>query len=228
MRFKYILFDADDTLLDFAKDEETAFYALFHEKDLTPTPLLYHTYSKINLGLWKQYEREEINKDDINNLRFTNLLKEFGMDGDGIEYNQRFMFHLSEGYHLMKDVETVCKRLKEMGAELYVVTNGLAFIQKKRFARSGLERYFNNTFISELIGYQKPKKEFFDFAFNEIGCTDKSQYLIVGDSLTSDIKGGKNAGIATCWFNFSSVENTTDIKPDYTINNLIELLDIIK
>lgn len=227
MKYKYILFDADDTLLDFKKDEENAVKALFQEYGIAPTPLLIERYSAINLSLWKQFERGEITKKDITDRRFTYLLKEMNIDGDGIEYDKNYRRHLSEGGIKITDADIVCKKLKEKGYQLFIVTNGIESIQTKRFAKSGLEKYFDGVFISEKMNTQKPKKEYFDIVFNEIGSLSKSEYLIVGDSLTSDITGGKNAGIDTCWCNFGNKENNSEVMPDYTIKSLIELLELL-
>lgn len=227
MKYKYILFDADDTLLDFGLDENNAFKAVCTEKGLTYTPYFYERYSAINLGLWKQYERGEIEKSDITRLRYTKLLKEFGIDGDGVEFNECYCRNLSEGGITVKNAVNVCQKLKNAGYELYIVTNGIEFIQMKRLKKSGLDAYFKHVFISEKLGFQKPRKEYFDIVFKEIGCPDKEKYLIVGDSLTSDIKGGKNAGIDTCWINRKNVRNNGEVIPDYTVEEITQLLSIL-
>ena len=227
MKYKYLLFDADDTLLDFKEDEKRAVSALFLEHGIEPTPLLIERYSAINLGLWKQFERGEISKNDIKSLRFTNLLKEQKIDGDGIEYDKKYRRHLSEGGVKFPEADSVCKALKEKGYKLYIVTNGIEEIQTKRFAKAGLVDYFEKIFISETMNTQKPAKEYFDKVFAEIGSYDKSEYLIIGDSLSSDITGGIKAGIDTCWCNFRESTNNTDCKPDFIIKNLAELLDIL-
>lgn len=227
MKYKYLLFDADDTLLDFKEDEKRAVSALFREQGIEPTPLLVERYSAINLGLWKQFERGEISKEEIKVRRFTNFLKEHNIEGDGVEYNEKYRRHLCEGGIKLPDADLVCKILKEKGYKLYILTNGIEEIQKKRFAKSGLVDYFEDFFISETMNTQKPAKEYFDKVFASIGSNDKSEYLIIGDSLSSDITGGIMAGIDTCWCNFRGSINNTDCKPDFIIKNLIELLDIL-
>ncbi|MGN0464468.1 MAG: YjjG family noncanonical pyrimidine nucleotidase [Acutalibacteraceae bacterium] len=225
--YKYILFDADDTLLDFKQDERNAFFALFKEKNLPCGDDLYAEYSKINLDLWKRFERREIDKKYIMDHRFTDFLEKEGIGGDGKDFNNRYCFHLSEGGVKIKNADKVCSTLKAKGYKLYIITNGVKYIQDKRFKKSGLIGYFEYCFISESVGYQKPMPEFFDVVFEKLGDCDRSKYLVVGDSLTSDIKGGKNAGIDTCWFNVSNIRNDADIVPDYTIYELNELLNIL-
>ncbi len=225
--YKYILFDADDTLLDFERDEHNAFFALLKEKSLPLDENLYSVYTRVNLGLWKRFEKGEIDKKYIMDHRFTDFLKIVNIDADGIEMNDRYCFHLSEGGVKIENADSVLKKLVDKGYKLYIVTNGIKFIQDKRFKKSGLENYIEDRFISECVGYRKPMHEFFDFVFNTIGDFDKKNYLIVGDSLSSDILGGINAGIDTCWFNVRNVRNDTDIAPDYTIYGLNELLEIL-
>ena len=227
MKYKYILFDADDTLLNFKEDEKNAVSALFRDNGIEPTPLLIERYSAINLGLWKQFERGEISKNDIKSRRFTYLLEEMGIEGDGVEYDKKYRFYLSEGGVKFPEADTVCKYLKEKGYRLFIVTNGIEDIQKKRFARAGLNSYFEEFFISEKLNTQKPAKEYFDKVFSSIGSYEKSEYLIIGDSLTSDIAGGINAGIDTCWCNFKCEENSSDYHPVYIISNLSELMGIL-
>ncbi len=225
--YKYILFDADDTLLDFEQDERNAFFSLFKEKGFPCDEDLYNEYTTLNLGLWKRFEKGEIDKRYIMEHRFSDLLDKEKIGGDGIELNDRFCFHLSEGGVKMKGAAEVCEALKAKGYKLYIVTNGIKFIQDKRFKKSGLEKYFEYLFISETIGYQKPKAQFFDTVFDKIGDADKSSYLIVGVSFTSDILGGKIAGIDTCWIIARSVRNDGEIVPDFTITELSELLKIL-
>lgn len=225
--YEYILFDADDTLLDFEKDEHDAFFALLKENGLPFDEKLYDIYTSHNLSLWKMYERGEIDKKYIMDHRFGDLVSDGILSGNGSELNDRYCFHLSEGGAKMKNADSVCETLIEKGYKLCIVTNGIKFIQDKRFKKAELSKYFQHFFISECIGYQKPKKEYFDFVFDKLGEADRSKYLIVGDSLSSDISGGKNAGIDTCWFNVKNVRNDTETVPDYTIYELNELLKIL-
>ncbi len=225
--YKYILFDADDTLLDFQSDKHNAFFALLKEIGLPADNELYDEYTKLNLSLWERFERGEIDKQYILDHRFSDLIESGKLTGDGKVLNDRFCYHLSNGNNVISDADSICKALKDKGYQLYIVTNGIKFIQDKRFKTSGLLKYFDDVFISESIGYQKPKAEFFDCVFKSVGDSDKSNYLIVGDSLTSDIKGGKNAGIDTCWYNINNVRNSSDTVSDYTIYKLSDLLDIL-
>lgn len=225
--YKYILFDADDTLLDFEQDERNAFFALFNEICMPCDDKLYGEYTTLNLGLWKRFEKGEIDKQYIMDHRFSDLLEKEKISGDGIELNNRFCYYLSEGGVKMKNAAEVCEALKAKAYKLYIVTNGIKFIQDKRFKKSGLDKYFEYFFISETIGFQKPKPQFFNAVFDKIGDADKSAYLIVGDSLTSDILGGKNADIDTCLINPKKVRNDSEIVPDYTITELSELLEIL-
>lgn len=225
--YKYILFDADNTLLDFDADEHNAFFSLMKEHNIKNGEQIHDEYIKYNLSLWERFERGEIDKDYILLHRFSDLIDKGLLTGDGEALNSGFCEYLSEGGIKMPDAEEICRELTKSGYELYIVTNGIKFIQDKRFASSGLMPYFKECFISEVVGCQKPMREFFDVVLDKIGDHDRSKYLIVGDSLTSDIKGGINSDIDTCWFNPKKVRNDTDIVSDYTIYSLIELRDIL-
>ena len=219
--------DADDTLLDFGQDEENAFKKVCDEKNIAFTPLLYSRYSEINLGLWKQFEKGEITKADILRLRFYNTFKEIGIIIDGTEYSNCYGKHLSNGGIPVDGAIEVCQKLKDAGYKLYIITNGIEYIQEGRFKNSNLGEYFEYRFISECMGVQKPKKEYFDKVLDTIGCQDKEKYLIVGDSLSSDILGGINSGIDTCWINRKNIRNDTDIVPDYLVKTLKDILEIL-
>ncbi len=227
MKYKYILMDADDTLLDFKEDETNAISSLYKYIGIEPTPLLINLYSDINLSFWKMYERGEIEKSEIGPGRFKKLLKELGIKGDCNEIDKKYRSYLANCGVTFPNTIQVCQKLKEKGYHLYIVTNGTESIQKSRFANAGFSKVFEKYFVSDFIGYQKPKVNFFNRVFEEIGCFDKSAYLIVGDSLTSDILGGKNAGIDTCWCNFRNKTNETKLVPDYTIENISQLLSIL-
>lgn len=227
MKYKYILMDADDTLLDFKEDETKAISFLYKYLGIEPTPLLIKLYSDINLSFWKKYERGEIDKSEIGPGRFCELLNKMGIDKDCAAVDEIYREYLKQGGITFPNTLEVCRKLKERGYKLYIVTNGTESIQKSRFANAGFSSVIEKYFISDSVRYQKPRVEFFNHVFKDIGCTEKSAYLIVGDSLTSDILGGKNAGVDTCWCNFRNKLNETDIYPDYTIGNISQLLNFL-
>lgn len=227
MKYKYLLFDADDTLLDFKQAEKNAFYKMLKAMNIEPSPLFHERYSAINKGVWERFEKGLVKKEDIGYTRYYEFIKELGLDSDPADFDSTYHVLLGLEGVTFKESVAVCSELVARGYIIEIVTNGFADTQISRFELSGLSDYIDKMFISETIGVQKPKKEFFDKVFEEIGCYDKSKYLIIGDSLSSDILGGNNAGIDTCWFNVRGNEPRDDIKPTYTVSALPELLEII-
>jgi 2-haloacid dehalogenase len=129
-------------------------------------------------------------------------------------------------HYLIDDAEETCKARPAPPKRIYIVTNGVAITQKMRIKNSIIRKYISDLFVSEDIGFQKPRKEYFDYVFSKIPNPDMRNTIIVGDSLTSDIAGGVQSGIDTCWFNKDNVKNTTTITPTYEITRLIELSKI--
>ena len=224
MRYSTVLFDLDGTLLDFSRAEQTAFFMSLEKYRIPCKDGLYEQYSEINDSLWKQFEKGEITKLQIGETRFKILFEKNGIDADGTEFNKTYLSLISKQAFLYDGAMELCERLKSKGLKLYAVTNGTQFVQQSRLKISGLDKIFIRTFVSEDVGYQKPAKEYFDFVFDSIEEKDKSRILIVGDSLTSDIKGGINAGIDTCYFGTSS---THGVIPTYTASSFEEIEKII-
>lgn len=225
-KYKTLLFDLDDTLLDFCATEDAALRQLFDDQKMTLTPEIKAHYKKMNEGLWKSYERGDIDREELLNTRFSNLFKEYGVEVDGVLLEAKYRSFLKEGHHLIEGaIELVSTLHKDF--ELYIVTNGDSTTQSKRLKDSGLAPFFKNVFVSEDAGFQKPKKEFFDFAFKQIENFEKEKSIIIGDSLTADITGGHDVGMDTCWINTREKINDTNIVPTYEIRHLNELYRIL-
>lgn len=223
MRYKALFLDMDGTFLDFHASEREAFFRALGEAGIEATQERYLRYSAINDGLWKTFEKGEIGRDDIRRRRFSKLFAEFGIEADGVAVEKEYERFLGEGHALMPHAKQVLKLLA-LRYPLYAVTNGFAQVQQNRLKLAGIGRYMTDSFVSEEIGWQKPQKEFFDVCFSRLsGKVMPRDVLLVGDSLTSDILGAKNAGIDSCWFNPSGVRNETGIQPDYEIRSLPEL-----
>lgn len=195
-----ILFDLDDTLLDFHASETAAITQTLQHMDVPPTGETIRRYSAINAAQWKLLELGELTRQQVLVRRFELLYAELGIQRDPQQTCKLYSSLLSQGCELIPGAVALLEQLSPSYG-LYLVSNGNAAVQDSRLARSGLARYFRDVFISELIGYDKPRREFFDHCFARIPGLDRSQTLIVGDSLTSDMQGGLNAGIQTCWFN---------------------------
>ncbi|MGE7840605.1 YjjG family noncanonical pyrimidine nucleotidase [Lysinibacillus sp. NPDC093712] len=221
-KYEILLFDVDDTLLDFNLAEDAALNRLFEQEKIATTPTMITRYKEINESMWRAFERGEVTKTSLHNTRFSIALKEFGIEVDGEYVETVFQKYLQEAHHYVDGAYELIAQLAD-SYDLYVVSNGVTKTQNKRLADAGLAKYFKGIFISEQTGYQKPMPAFFDYVFDRIDGLTKDKTLIVGDSLTSDVKGGLLAGIDTCWFNIRDMQNTTDIKPHYEIKKLHEL-----
>ncbi|WP_312472149.1 YjjG family noncanonical pyrimidine nucleotidase [Neobacillus sp.] len=225
-KYQTLLFDVDDTLLDFTAAENEALRLLFEEQNIPLTTELEADYKKINHRLWKSFEEGKIDRDEVVNTRFSILFMEYGQVVDGALLEKSYRSYLEEGHQLVNGAFELISDLQNQ-YDLYIVTNGVSKTQDKRLRASGLHPIFKDIFVSEDTGFQKPMKEYFDYVFARIPHFSVEQTLIIGDSLSSDIKGGQLAGLDTCWFNPQMMPNDTGIVPTYQIQKLDELYRII-
>ncbi len=225
MKYRYLLFDMDDTLFDFQASELAAFQRVMEINKIPFSEELYAGYREDNSKLWRAYESGQIEKEKIFEKRFAHMLERFGLEGDGILMEQQYRTGLGEGTHLMPDAKEVLDQLAER-YPLYVVTNGVGHTQRKRLEDSGMRHYFKEVFISEEVGAAKPSPVYFDHVKANIPDFDAKQALIIGDSMGSDIKGGWQAGIDTCWFSQGEAGDQGEYVT-YQIRSLKELLDLL-
>jgi len=226
-KYKTLFFDADDTLLDFAAAEELALRLLFKEQNFPLSKDIEEHYQTLNQKLWRSFEEGKISRDEVVNTRFSSLFKEYGHEVDGVLLEQKYRGFLDEGHQLVHGALNVITKLQQQ-FDLYIVTNGVSKTQDKRLRDSGLHPFFTEIFVSEDTGFQKPMKEFFEYVFARIPNLSIENSLIVGDSLTSDMKGGQLAGLDTCWFNPEARPNHSGIVPTYEIQRLEELYQILE
>lgn len=225
---KTLLWDIDGTLLDFGKSEKYGIrkcFELFGLGECTDEMLL--RYSAINRKYWEKLERGELTKPQVLRGRFEEFFKSEGIVFEAIDdFNKEYQLRLGDkAFFCDNGYETVSAlkgRVKQ-----YAVTNGTFIAQERKLSQSGLDKVFDGIFISDVVGYEKPSVEFFNAVQNEIGAFKKDSVMIIGDSLTSDMRGGNNAGILCCWYNPQDSENKNDIKIDYEITDISQVLDII-
>lgn len=223
-RYDILLFDADGTLLDFDRSEDEALKRALQQHGLAYTPSISRRYHEINDSLWKQLEQGQITRDYLQATRFATFLRELGSGESPVSFNLCYRQYLSESAHLIPGAFSLCEKLCSYYT-MAIVTNGVAEVQRSRLARSGLNLLFEKVYISEEIGWQKPDKRFFDFVFSDMPIPDKSRVLLIGDSLTSDIQGGSNAGIDTCWY----CPAGRQLGPaTYQVSNYRELLKLLQ
>lgn len=219
-----ILLDIDDTIMDFGKGQKIAFDFTFEGLGVTCTESQYAEYDRINLKYWRMFERGEISREELSVARFTEFFAYLGITADPEKAEEVYKSKLGEMCFYLEGAESGIKKLKEK-YKIYIVTNGTKEIQISRMRLSGLDKLIDGAFISEDVGYWKPSKEFFDCVFDATGA-DRNRTLIVGDSLTSDIQGGKNAGITTVWFNRSDRKPSESIIPDFRADSWEELIKL--
>ncbi|MBO5200091.1 MAG: YjjG family noncanonical pyrimidine nucleotidase [Clostridia bacterium] len=198
-KYTTLLLDADNTLLDFYAAEAAAIEKTCLRFGIPFSAEVASLYSAINDSMWKMLEKGEITRDLLKVRRFEKFIKQMGATADPKEVAAFYEDSLAQGAILLPGADALCKRLSQH-YELYIVTNGLKNVQRRRFAACGLAPYFKDVFISEEFGSQKPEKAFFDGVFAKLAEKDKTKVCIIGDSMSSDILGGINAGIDTCWF----------------------------
>ena len=226
--YKYLLWDIDGTVLDFIAAESSAIRFLFNKYNLGEcSDETIALYSRINKKYWGMLERNELTKPEILIGRFREFFEVIGADTAIAEsFNLDYQVTLGDYIVFIDNAKETL--LSQKGKYiLAAVTNGTKIAQEKKLRLSGLDKIFDAIFISENVGFEKPNKEFFDHVFASLGITDKSQALIIGDSLTSDILGGFNSGIDTCWFNPHGKARSIDIPITYEIDGLGKLKDII-
>lgn len=225
---KVILWDIDGTLLNFEAAEKVAIRACFEKLSLgNCTDEMLQTYSKINKEYWKRLERGEMTKPEILVARFVDFFREYHLDVDKAPaFNEEYQIRLGDTAVFYDGGDEVVTALKGKVLQC-AVTNGTKVAQDRKLKNSGLDQLLDHIFISEEIGIEKPGIGFFEKVFSVIGDYKPEEILIVGDSLTSDMQGGNNAGIKTCWFNLDGKKNDSGLRIDYEISSLKEVPSIL-
>ena len=223
-----VLMDLDDTIFDFLRCEREALAASLRDFGIPPEDAVLSAYSAINLAQWKLLEQGKITRDALSVRRFAILAERFGLSFSPEAMTAHYDARLAESCFLADGAADVLADLSRHYA-LYAATNGSAHIQHSRIKRSGIGRFLSDVFISEEIGANKPEAAFFARCFAEIPEFNRQTAVMVGDSLTSDIRGGKNAGLQTVWLCHDSQEQPdSDNTPDAVIHSLTELPTILE
>lgn len=226
-KFTTVLLDADDTVYDFHKAEKVALNKTLTILNIEWTEQLNDIYLDENLKIWKEYEKNEITREELKIERFERFFNRAGLTvtTPTEKVNEIYINNLSQCGFLFDGAYEFVQKLTEY-AGVYLATNGLTVAQRGRVKHSGLYKLVNGVFISEEMGCNKPSKEYFDYIFNQLKITDKSKVLMVGDSLTSDMQGGKNAGITTCLYDPHNNVTSHNLC-DYVVRSYDEILRIV-
>ena len=228
-KYTTVFWDLDQTLLDFDRSMEYALQAVFAQYGLKINEEMTARYSVINRSYWLRLESGELSKEQVTVGRFRTFFEELGITHvSPEELNVDYQRELGSVFFFMEGAKELVALLKERGYRQYVVTNGVNATQANKMRLSGLDRIMDGVFVSELMGYPKPRKEFFDGCFAALSDVDRNKCILVGDSLTSDMRGAENAGIASCWFNPEKQEKDVDVRTDYEIRRREELISILE
>ena len=226
MAYSIALFDADNTLLDFSRAERNSISLCLASRGLPHDQDTITRYSAINDSHWKRLERGETTRDRLKVERFADLFGLLDYDGDPVSMARDYESNLGRQTHLLDGALPMIQSLYGK-CRLFIVTNGLATVQKSRFGGCALAPYFEQCFISEEMGCAKPEKRFFDLVAAAIPGFDPSDTIVIGDSLSSDIQGGINAGLPTCWYNPSGKPVPAGLPVTYTVRDLAEIPTIL-
>ena len=219
---EFLFLDLDDTILDFHKAERLALGKTFRSFGLEPTEAVMARYSLINKAHWQRLERKELTREEVLVGRFAVLFGEYGIQVDPEQCARAYEDNLSVGHYFLPGAEEALERLSKK-YKLYLASNGTAKVQAGRLASANISHYFQEIFVSQEIGANKPDSLYFERCFAKIPGFDPAKAMMVGDSLTSDILGGKQAGMATCWVNPEGNPCPDTIRPDYEIKALCQL-----
>ncbi len=227
MSYNCVLLDFDDTLVSFAQSEKISLTKVYNKYNIPVTEENMEFYHSENEKLWRDFEKGKIKKKDIEKNRFQKVVSRFGLSGVTAEQmNRDYVNYLKNSAILMDGAIEFLEDIEDY-ATIAIVTNGIDSVQQNRLKLSRVIDFADGVFTSEKVGYNKPDKRIFFNALKTLGIENNKKVLVVGDNLHSDIKGGINAGLDTCWVNFDNVENTTNINPTYTALDFTQLKIII-
>ena len=227
MKYLYLLFDADDTLFDFPRASARAFSFMCGRHGIPDTPEVRQLYHQINEALWAAFDRGEVTKEFVTLERYVRFLRALGSAEDPARCNEDYLSALGEGVYPLPYAEEVCRTLAERGHRLYIVTNAVASVQRSRLRGSVFSRYITDAFISEDAGASKPSAAYYDYVRRRLPDLSAENCLVIGDSLATDIRGANNAGLPCCWFNPGGTPRPEDLRIDYEIADLRQLLKIV-
>ena len=227
MNYRYLLFDADDTLFDFSQSDARAFSVMCRLHDVPNTPENRKLYHAINAELWGAFARREVSKDFVTLERYVRFFRSLGLDRDPAQANRDYLDALGSKVFPLPHAEEVCRTLFERGHQLYIVTNAVASVQRRRLQSSIFAEWFTDAFISEEAGASKPDAAYYDYVRRQVPGITEVNTLVIGDSLVTDILGANNAGLPCCWFNPNGKPRREGLRIDYEITDLRELLSIV-
>lgn len=225
-KYEYLLFDLDNTLMDFTAGEKTALFQTMEELSIPLSEADYQRYLAINKAAWSRFEAGELDSHAVQRVRFEDFAAYLGFDasqGEGM--NARYVVNLGQQAILLPGVMEMLTRLSQR-YRLAIATNGLTLVQRARLKKSGFLPLLSAVFISQEMGVQKPDQAYYEYIFAAFSDRAREKYLMIGDSLPADITGGINAGIDTCWYHPAGTV-VPEIAPTYTVKSFEELMALL-
>lgn len=227
MKYRYLLFDADDTLFDFPRASQEAFASMCQSNNIPYTSENYQLYYNINHALWAAFDRGEVTKEYLTLERYVHFLAALGLERDAAKCNREYLGELSNSVFPCPHAEAVCRELHRRGYILLIATNAVASVQRDRLCICSFGHLFSHAFISEEVGAPKPDKTYYDHIFTTLPDLTTENCLAIGDSIATDIQGANNAGLPCCWYNPGSKPRPNHLRIDHEIHDLRQLLDIL-
>ena len=227
-KYHVLLFDADGTLFDFEQSERLALEDTFRSFHIDYDPDIHmRLYQEINSKIWAEFEEHTITADALKAERFRRLFDKLKLAIDPLSFSDRYLAMLSQNAFLIDHAADLVEKLFR-DHKMVLLTNGLSSVQHPRFRRSSIFQYFDSVIVSEDVGIAKPHVGIFEHTMKKLGHGQKDDVLMIGDNLRSDIQGGINFGIDTCWYNPEKKKNGNGIRPTYEINHLLQLVNILQ
>ena len=227
MIYPILLFDIDDTLLDFDSNEESSLKQLFKSRGIKDFDTTAKVYKEVNNELWHKYEHGEIDTNTLFNTRFAIAMAKLGITADGEEWEAEYRKYLYLGAEPVENSPEIIRRLYDMGYRVFAASNGIKEMQISRLKLAGMYDCFEDIFVSDEVGVQKPLVGFFEYVAAHITGFDKRKALMIGNSLSSDILGGNRADIDTCWYIPHKAEPSEEITSTYIIEKLEDIFKIV-
>ncbi len=227
-KYKVLIFDADGTLFDFEKSEMIALQKSFENLNLIFDKSIHLSiYKNINAEIWAEFEEGKISSTNLKQERFKRYINHFKFKVAPLLFSEIYLKYLSEAAFLLNGAEELLLKLRFGMFKMVLLTNGLTNVQENRFKISNMKKYFIEIIISENVGLKKPQKEIFELAMERIQHNTKNDVLMIGDNLSSDILGGINFGIDTCWYNPLNQKSKDGIIPTYQVSTFEEIQKIV-
>ena len=223
-KYTWLLFDLDNTILDFGASSKAAFFDVLAKYELSQKD--YDLYNGINHAVWVEFEKGQMTQDTLKIERWRRFGLERGLELDPTETNEAYFHHIRDNPIYVPGADLLIEDcLQEY--QLAIITNGLSEVQESRLALTGLRDKIEHIIISDQIGVAKPAEAFFQYTYKKIGEPLLEDVLVIGDTLTSDIRGGLDFGTDTCWYNYYGKENHTTYRPTYEVKNMKGLRDLL-